>query len=251
MLFVIKIMSMNEVECLKYVIDACSGKINSEIAFDNVDNDTELLKQLNEANPNSHLSEFPDFLSEEVIVEHFSITSSKENRKGSSFKKEQNANNIETEAKIKEWQDSCKNIPFEINTVRSTIIENIYTDLLYNNFIDSLDRNLSHHIESLKKYDVKDRKVVFLIELQDALMSICRHNTFYKFYELYKDKNALDIFKLYLNILDIIIFRASDRIEIIDIKKFEELYEHSYCEEDIRGGRHRGINVLTMIDLLM
>ena len=69
-------MSMNEVECLKYVIDACSGKINSEIAFDNVDNDAELLKHLNGVKPNPHPSEFPDFLSEEVIVEHFSITSS-------------------------------------------------------------------------------------------------------------------------------------------------------------------------------
>ena len=239
----------NEFECLKYVIDAYSGKINSEIVFSNVDNDTELLKHLNEVKLNPHSSEFPDFLSDGAIVEHFSITSSKENRKGSNFKKEQNVNNIETEVKIKEWQDSCKKIPFERNTVRSTIIENTYTDLLYSNFIDSLNRNLAHHIESLKKYDVRDRKVIFLIELQDALMGIYRHNTFYKFYELYKDKNALGIFKLYLDLLDIIIFRASDRIEIINIKKFEELYEHSYCEKDIRGGRFRSLNLLSKIDL--
>ena len=242
-------MSMNEVECLKYVIDACSGKINSEIAFDNVDNDTELLKQLNEVKPNPHSSEFPDFLSGDVIVEHFSITSSKENRKGSSFKKEQNINNIETEAQIKEWQESCNNMPFDRNTIRTTKIENTYTDLSYNNLIDSLDRNLFHHIESLKKYNSKDRKVIFLIELQDALMGIYRHNTFYKFYELYKDKNALDIFKLYLDLLDIIIFRANDRIEIIDIKSFNELYDHSYCEKDIRGGRLRSISLLSKIDL--
>ena len=241
----------NEFECLKYVIDAYSGKIKSEIVFSNVDNDAKLLKYLNEVNPNPYPSEFPDFISNDVIVEHFSITSSKENKKGSNFKKEQNINNKETEAKIKEWQDSCQNLPFERNTVRTTKIENIYTNLSYTNFINSLNRNLSHHIESLKKYDVKDRKVIFLIELQDALMGIYRYNTFYKFYELYKDKNALDIFKQYLDIFDIIIFRASDRVEIIDIKKFEELYEHSYCEEDIRGGRHRDINVLIKIDLLV
>lgn len=241
----------NEFECLKYVIGAFSGKINSEIMFSNVDNDAKLLKYLNEVKPNPHSSEFPDFLSDDAIVEHFSITSSKENKKGSNFKKEQNINNKDTESQIKEWQDSCRNMPFERNTVRSTIIENTYTDLSYNNFIDSLNKNLSHHIESLKKYDVKDRKVIFLIELQDALMGIYRHNTFYKFYELYKDKNALDIFKLYLDLLDIIIFRASDRIEIINIKKFEELYEHSYCEEDIRGGRFRSIDLLSKIDLWM
>lgn len=217
--------------------------------FCNVDNDAELLKQLNEVKPNPHPSEFPDFLSDNMIVEHFSITSSKENRKGSNFKKEQNINNMETEAQIKEWQESCKNMPFERNTIRTTTIENTYTDLSYSNFIDSLDKNLSHHIESLKKYDVKDRKVIFLIELQDALMGIYRYDTFYKFYELYKDKNALNIFKLYLDLFDIIIFRASDRIEIIDIKKFKELYVHSYCEEDIRGGRFRSLNLLSKIDL--
>ena len=141
------------------LLELIQKKLIVEQFFCNVDNDTELIKQLNEVKPNPHPSEFPDFLSEEVIVEHFSITSSKENRKGSSFKKEQNVNNVETEIKIKEWQDSCKNIPFERNTIRSTIIENTYTDLSYNNFIDSLNRNLSHHIESLKKYDVKDRKV--------------------------------------------------------------------------------------------
>lgn len=242
-------MLMNEVKCLKYVIDACSGRNNSEIVFYNADNDTELLKHLNEVRPNPHSSEFPDFFSDDVIVEHFSITSSKENRKGSNFKKEQNINNKETEAQIKEWQDVCKNMPFERNTIRTTKIENTYTDLSYSNFIDSLDKNLLHHIDSLKKYDLKDRRVIFLIELQDALMGIYRHNTFYKFYELYKDKNALDIIKQYLDLLDIIIFRASDRIEIIDIKKFEELYGDSYCEEDIRGGRFRSINLLSKIDL--
>lgn len=51
----------NEFECLKYVIDAYSGKINSEIVFRNVDNDAKLLKYLNEVKPNPYSSEFPDF----------------------------------------------------------------------------------------------------------------------------------------------------------------------------------------------
>lgn len=239
----------NEFECLKYVIDAYSGKINSEIMFSNVDNDAKLLKYLNEVKPNPHSSEFPDFLSDDAIVEHFSITSSKENRRGSNFKKEQNANNIETEAKIKEWQENCKNMPFDRNTVRTTKIENTYTNLSYSNFINSLNRNLSHHIESLKKYDVKDRKVIFLIELQDAPMVVYRDNTFHGFYKLHKDKNALSILKPYLDLLGIVIFRASDKIEIIDIKSLNELFEHSYCEKDIRGGRFRSINLLSIIDL--
>lgn len=88
----------NELECLKYIINTCFGKANGTIVFCNVDNDTEILKQLNEVKPNPNPSEFPDFLSGDEIVEHFSITSSKENRKGSNFKKEQSVNNIETKS---------------------------------------------------------------------------------------------------------------------------------------------------------
>lgn len=101
----------------------------------------------------------------------------------------------------------------------------------------------------MKKYDVKDRKVIFLIELQDAPMVVYRDNTFYGFYELHKDKNALSILKPYLDLLGIVIFRTIDKIEIIDIKSFNELFEHSYCEKDIRGGRFRSINLLSIIDL--
>ena len=40
---------------------------------------------------------------------------------------------------------------------------------------------------------MKEKKVIFLIELQAAIMGIYKYNVFYKFYELNKDKNALDI----------------------------------------------------------
>ena len=182
-------------------------------------------------------------------MEHFSVTSSKENKKGSAFKKEESINDKKIQKIIKDWQDCCAKLLIKGNAIRTNVIENTYSDLSYEYFINSFNKNLLHHIESLKKYHIDNKKVIFLIELQDALMGIYRHDVFYKFYELNKDKKALFVLKSFVNLLDVVILRASDRIEVIDMKKCDELYEFSYCEEDIRGGRHRNINLMLTIGI--
>lgn len=239
----------NEFECLKYVINTYYVNNNATIVFCNVKNRDELFKQLTEVKPNSHSSEFPDFISNSMVVEHFSITSSKENRKGSSFKKEQSANVKKTQAQIVECRNSYSNMPFERNKIVSNTIKNTYDDLSYNNFINSLKKKLQHHIDSLREYDIQDKKTIFMIELQDALMGIYRHNAFYKFYELHNDKNAIEVLKPYLDSLDVIIFRAHDRIEIIDMKKINDMYKYSCHENDIKGGRLKEIDLFNIIDL--
>ena len=70
-----------------------------------------------------------------------------------------------------------------------------------------------------------------------------------RFYELNRDKNDLEVLKVYIDLIDIVIFRASDRIEMIDISKFDSLYENSAIEKDIRGGRLITINSLINIDM--
>ena len=239
----------DEINCLEYVVNVWGKKKNKEIVFSNIENDSLLLKLLKEVKPNKNNTEFPDFISNDVIIEHFSITSSKENRKGSKFMVDQNINNTETQKYIEEWKKSCINEPFESNTICSEVIENTYDDLSYKNFINSLAKNLEHHIDSLKKFDLKNRKVVFLIEFQDALMGIYKQGTFCRFYALNKDKNALEILKNYIDFLDVVIFRANDRIEIIDMKKIDKLYENSNCETDIRGGRYREHNLMLKVDI--
>ena len=242
-------MKNGEMECLKYVIDALKQQNNGEVVFTNIEDSNLLLKLLNGIKPNQNEAEFPDFISSDVIVEHFSVTSSKENKKGSSFKKEESINDKENQKIIKDWKDCCTKLPIKGNAITTNVIENTYSDLSYEYFINSFNKNLLHHIKSLKKYHIDNKKVIFLIELQDALMGIYRHDAFYKFYELNKDKKALFVLKSFVNLLDVVIFRASDRIELIDMKKCDELYEFSYCEEDIRGGRHRSISLMLNMDI--
>lgn len=242
-------MKNGEIECLKYVIDALKHQNNGEIVFNNIEEDSSLIELLEEVNPNQNETEFPDFISNDAIVEHFSITSSKENRKGSSFKKEESVYNRDIQKIIKDWQDCCTKMPIKENVINANVIENTYSDLSYEYFTNSFKKNFLHHSESLNKYHVGNKKVIFLIELQDALMGIYRYDLFYKFYELNKDKKALFILEPFVDLIDVVIFRASDKIEFIDMKKLDKLYEISYGEEDIRGGRHRGINLMLNINI--
>ena len=241
-------MKKDEFKCLKYVIGAFYHLGNATIVFSNTD-ENNLIKQLKSAIPNTNPSEFPDFLSEDVLLEHFSITASKENRKGSSFKVKESIVNNKIQNETNKFQETVEKLPITSNVVRVKNIKNIYTDFSYDNFLKSLNKNLAQHIESLKKYNNNDRKVIFLIELQDAPLHICRNGIFLRFYELNRDKNALEILKVYIDLIDIVIFRASDRIEMIDISKFDSLYENSAIEKDIRGGRLITINSLINIDM--
>ena len=113
----------------------------------------------------------------------------------------------------------------------------------------SLKKNLQHHVDSLLKFNIRGRKVIFLIELQDALMGIYKDGIFKKFYELHADKNAIQIIKRYIHQLNYIIFKATDRLEIIDMRKINELYDKSYIENDIRGGRRTDICLLIHNDI--
>ena len=242
-------MSISEVNCLKYVVDAIDRRNIGVIVFNNIKNDNTLLKLLKEVKLNTNETQFPDFLSGDAIVEHFSITSSRENRKGSSFKISQSKNNNDVENSIEEWRSISLSQPFEDNTVKTTVIKNTYGDFSYVNFIDSFCRNLSHHIDSLNKYDVKGRKVVFLIELQDAPMGIYLNGKFSAFYKLCEDRNAMEVLKQYKELIDVIIFKASHMIEIIDIEKFDIIYDSSRYQEDVRGGRRIENKVLLNIDI--
>lgn len=236
-----------EVRCLEYIINAYCDANNGILVFDNVNKHDLLIKYLKVVSPNPQTTKFPDFISKDVIVEHFSITSSIENKKGSSFMIEKNYKDKEVKEKIDEWQKSCSNTVYE----SSNVIENVYDNFTYNNFLISLNKNLTYHIDSLNKYDAKGKRIIFLIELQTATMCIYNNNVFCGFYELNKDKNALDIIKPFANLIDIIIFRANERIEIIDINKFGELYAKANCEKDIRGGRLREVFLNVKLDLMV
>ena len=239
----------NEIECLESVIYIISKKNNRDLVFDNTEDINCLLRVLKGVSPNPNASEFPDFLSNDAIVEHFSFTSSKDNRKGSSFKKEQSKNDDKIKKYTEEWQNNIINKPFERNELRTESIEKKYSDFSYKNFIYSLNKHLLSHIDSLKKYNVYNKKVIFLIEQQDAVLGIYKNASFHHFYKISEDKKALDILRPYKELTDIIIFRAADRVEIINMKKFDEVYENSYCEEDIRGGRLKEIRSLIKLDI--
>ena len=56
---------------------------------------------------------FPSLFKVRLCGKHFSITSGKENRKGSVFKQKEIIQNKENEKKIKEWQEDFLKTPFK------------------------------------------------------------------------------------------------------------------------------------------
>ena len=59
------------------MIDSYDGKNNGIIVFDNTNNGDLMFKYLKTVDPNPQEAAFLDFISDDVIIEHFSITSSK------------------------------------------------------------------------------------------------------------------------------------------------------------------------------
>ena len=80
----------NEKECLEALKNAFLGKTNIKI---HANCELKSISQfIFSAQPNKNDNDFPDFVFDGGGIEHFQLTSSKETRKGSSFKIEENAN---------------------------------------------------------------------------------------------------------------------------------------------------------------
>lgn len=81
-------MQSDEINFLENVVGAISKTNNDTLVFNNTKDTNVLLSILNKVKPYPNSSEFPDYLSDDAIIEHFSFTPSNDNRKGSSFMKE-------------------------------------------------------------------------------------------------------------------------------------------------------------------
>lgn len=120
------------------------------------------------AGSNPKRSEFPDFVFEGGFIEHFQVSSSFENRKGSTMAREKNKVNRDFINRVKEAEDSTEGNKITLHTIDTTPYW--HSQHSYENFADSFKKNLKHHLESLKKYNgAKDIKI-FMIEYVDSAL---------------------------------------------------------------------------------
>lgn len=128
-------------------------------------------KVLRNAIPNPKISQFPDFVSELGFVEHFYVTSSMTNRKGSFHKKEEAIfmENVEKEeAQFK--NEMNKNPSFgEIQSIHHTFSYQKHT---HEYFMNSFINTWNNHMDSYEKYEGIKKISIFMIEYQDMAIIV-------------------------------------------------------------------------------
>lgn len=125
-----------------------------------------------EAVPNPELNDFPDFIYSNGFIEHFQVTSSKENRKGSTMMREENdiARDFQNRAKVALEDNNVDEV--SIKFIETPIYSHKSHSYIY--FIDSFKRNFSNHMDSLNEYDGPKENKIFLIEYTDATLRMSK-----------------------------------------------------------------------------
>lgn len=131
--------------------------------------DRDLIKEIFEkAKPNANLSFFPDFIFDDGFIEHFQITSSIENRKGSLMEREKAEIRHDFDERTKEVSDNLYEDGITIQSVSTP--QYWHQSHSYENFVQSFKSNLNHHIENMEKYLGNKNIKLFMVEYSDSAL---------------------------------------------------------------------------------
>ena len=225
-----------EIDCFNLVKNAILK--NNGIVLINANCEIELIsKMFAEAVSNTYENDFPDFVFENGGIEHFQITSSKETKKGSEYKIKESKNNNENK---KIYNDILNNYS---NSLFVAFTNDVYDFFTYEDYLASLKRNIVNHVESLIKNHYQNKTVAFLIEQQTGRPYIMGTDGKAEFCLMSKDKNALAIIKENCVGVSYIIYLVSNIVELIDIRKIDELFKKSLDYKNVKVGRQINGNI--------
>lgn len=131
----------------------------------------EVVEAITKAKPNTNSSEFPDFVFENGFIEHFKVTSSKTNKKGSVHIKQEKyfKENVELEANElkRKWGKSVNDnqLHFQHWVMK-------YPEHNYNYLLESFKSNWSNHIKSFNNYKGNKNTSIFMIEYTDLALTM-------------------------------------------------------------------------------
>lgn len=221
--------------------DLISSNLDRDIYFAMSCEDNYIIKKaFADAKPNPKASEFPDFIFDEGFIEHFQVTSSFENRKGSTMAREKNDINRDFQNRVKKLTEGLPNNQITIQSVDTPPFW--HKTHTYENFVDSFKTNFEHHIESLKKYSNIKKHRIFIIEYSDSALRMNKkyakdlmHEVLYgdllkrekPSYRLSRDIDLLRYVYKKRNLIDYVIFVNNDRFYevFVDIIKTQNALE--------------------------
>ena len=224
-----------EQKCFNLIRDALNAKENIDVVYDNSNGAVRDFFNIAKSNPSEN--DYPDFVFENGGIEHFQLTSSKENKKGSNFKREETRKEKDKKEYLEELNKKYLKTEFVSGTFTSEVYEDVYESFSYEDFLKSLEKNIPSHVNSLNKSNYKKAINIFLMEQQTARLWIDEGVVPIKFYQLHKDKRALNIIKSFCSNVRYVVYFVCDAIEIIDLSKIDLLIEHSREYNNVKGGR--------------
>ncbi len=154
-------------------LDVVKEKYNGECRFAMSNEDDLIIKgALTNAKPNPQSSSFPDFIFEGGFIEHYQVTSSHENRKGSTMQRENSELKRDFDKKMEE---ATENLQPDYITIQSVSSSNLWHEQhSYSNFSYSFRKNFENHLESARKYSGNKEHGIFLIEYSDAALRMSK-----------------------------------------------------------------------------
>ena len=169
-----------EKECLNVVTQSifCNPRQNFddyELKFENAfgftqEDEREFLNIFRTIQANPKSSEFPDFVFDNGFIEHFQITSSRENRHGATEAKER----AEFQQRIDKDRDEIRK-NWEITSsdkVRSNRWTRENSEHSYQFLVKSFKDNWQRHIKSLDKYNGSTKVGIFMVENNESALSM-------------------------------------------------------------------------------
>ncbi|WP_382549405.1 hypothetical protein [Streptomyces sp. NPDC057131] len=144
-------------------LDLVKRKLNKNDCFGMSNQQyNELQKWLKDAKPNHNSNKFPDITFEDGFIEHFKVTSSAEDKKGSKQKRE--SSNFERYSK----NTFLSNLDSrEEDMLVSNSFFREFEEHTYLNIVNSIKKNWEKHIESYDKQTSPSKHGIFLLEYID------------------------------------------------------------------------------------
>ncbi len=216
------------------------------------------------ANPRN--SEFPDFIFKDGIIEHFQITSSRLNRKGSVHQKEYSHYCKNSKNTFQAFQEEINQNP-SFNKVQSKHCFFKQPEHSYEYLKVSFRKIWNSHLEGLKKYSGCKDTAIFLIDYSEFALGMyedvfenlqmglryddLRKPQEFSAYRLSRDKSMLDFLYKSKDFIKFVIYRYHDGCEAIQIDNIPELKKllpWKFCIEACKVMNVGSIYVTNVLD---
>lgn len=237
-----------ELDCLEDVKKSIFGESHIKIVKCNCD--IEQIKDIIVGTKHSAAkNDFPDFVFNRGLIEHFIVSSSKDNKKGSSYKVHEREAEKQKMNVFQHEELEFLNSEKQRNSVMAVKVDDVFEESSYQDFTYSFKKHFDDHYQSLIRSNLYNENVIFLIDQQGGRLGIYENGQFSRFYLLSEDKNLLWYLATKYPKVNYVFFKASDALEIIDLSSIETLYGSAKDNQDIRGGRMINSSLKLFIDL--